>query len=483
MRVLLTGATGFLGRAMVLRLLRDGHELAAAVRSESRAESLLGPDVGLVPVGSDGAVQAALEEADAVLHLAGENVLGGRWTRQRKRALYESRVGLTQRLTDLMARCDEPPSTFLVASAVGYYGSRGDEWLTEASQPGDGFLADLCQRWEAAALEAERLGVRVAVFRIGVVLGPEGGALAYMLPVFKLGLGARLGSGEQYVPWIHERDLAEVLSRALTDSRIAGPIIAAAPNPVTNRDLTEALARHLQRPAPLAVPSWALRFAFGEAKTVLTQSQRAHPATLRTLGHRFEHEHLDDALADILAPLRDVTIDRVPGLAEPMGLRQRSPQYVLTQRTRIDAPISEVFPFFSRPHNLSLLTPAWLGFQILGDKGKETERDQQIEYRIELAGIPMRWRTRIPVWDPPYRFVDEQLGGPYALWHHEHRFEQEGNATFMVDTVHYRLPLGPAGRLAHGLFVRSQLRRIFAYRTEAITLRFGSGTRSVAKGA
>jgi uncharacterized protein len=301
MRVLVTGATGFIGRALVPFLRRDGHEVVAWVRSEGRARASLGAEVDTLEAstGRDGLV-AELGRCDAVVNLAGEPVMGGRWTRSRRAALRDSRVGVTEHLVSALAACPARPSVFVSSSAVGYYGDRGDEILTERSMPGADFLAELCQGWEAAAFRAEELGVRVVAIRTGVALGRDGGALAKMLPAFRLGAGGPIGTGRQYMPWIHLHDLVAIIASALGDDRMRGPINAAAPEPVTNHAFTRALGRALRRPAFLPVPALALRAIFGEAASVLLGSQRVDPAALRTAGFHFAFPALDGALADIL---------------------------------------------------------------------------------------------------------------------------------------------------------------------------------------
>jgi uncharacterized protein (TIGR01777 family) len=301
MHIFFTGATGFLGRAAIARLRRDGHTAAAWVRSPDRARALLGADVDLVRAdGGPSAVVAALSRADGVVNLAGEPLIGRRWTDARRRALEQSRVGVTRDLVRAIGAASPRPRVLVSGSAVGWYGDRGDEPLTEASTPGDDFLARLCRRWEDAATAAESDGVRVVVSRTSVILGPDGGALAQMLPPFRFGLGGRIGSGRQYFPWMHVDDFAAMIAAALVDDRYRGPLNAVAPEQTTNRGFTAALARALRRPAVVPVPELALRALFGEASVVLLASQRAEPRALGALGFSFVFPRLDAALASII---------------------------------------------------------------------------------------------------------------------------------------------------------------------------------------
>jgi len=301
MRVLFAGA-GFLGRAAIARLRRDGHAVAAWVRSPDRARAALGPDVELVPIDSgSAALTAAVSAADGVVNLAGEPLVGRRWTAARRRALEDSRVRLTADLVRAIDAAATKPRVLVSANAVGWYGDRGDERLTEASAPGDDYLAQLCRRWEDAAGAARRSGVRVVVSRTAVVLGTGGGALAPMLLPFRLGLGGPIGSGRQYFPWIHLDDFTAMVAVALSDDRYEGPINAVAPQETTSREFTAALGRALHRPAVLPAPAFALRAIFGEAATVLLASQRAVPRALLDRGFRFAFPDLDRALLSIFS--------------------------------------------------------------------------------------------------------------------------------------------------------------------------------------
>jgi ligand-binding SRPBCC domain-containing protein len=312
----------------------------------------------------------------------------------------------------------------------------------------------------------------VATFRIGVVLGPEGGALAKMLPAFRAGVGGRLGDGRQWMSWIHLRDLVEILAAAVGDARFQGAWNAVAPAPVTNRDFTAALARALGRSAPFAVPGAALKLAYGEAAGALLGGQRVIPGRLETLEWQFAWPRVEAALAAILAPEQEPEIERDPDPPPGYDGGPR-PQYRLTHRTRVEAPLEDVFGFFSNAGNLAVLTPPWTDFRFVGAPPAQTAAGQTIDYRLRIGPFPLRWRTVIRDWEPPARMVDVQARGPYRLWWHEHRFVPDGDGTRMEDRVWYRMPFGPLGRLAHRLVVGRMLRRIFGYRAVAIDLRFG----------
>jgi uncharacterized protein len=478
MRVFVTGATGFIGRALTLRLIGAGHVVTAWVRDETKARALLGPEVALASAGKGSGIRNEIERADAVINLAGEPVLGGRWTPARKRALIESRIDLTREITQAIAASRQRPEVLISASAVGYYGGRGDQIVDDDASPGEGFLAVVCRDWEAAAFTALESGVRVFIPRIGIVLGDEGGALGNMLAPFRLGVGGPIGSGLQYVPWIHLHDMVEILAAALEDQRFNGAMIAAAPNPVTNHDLARAIGRLLHRPSFITVPALALRLALGEAAAMLLAGQRVRPRLLEQAGFSWRFPTVEAALADILTDHRPQIqhIDKAtPQEYAPSNsdyLRRHRARFVLTQKTVVDAPIEEVFHFFSQPQNLGVMTPTAMQFRILGALPKEISRDLRIDYQLQLGPVPLKWRTCIEEWEPPRHFADSQESGPYSCWWHDHRFVAEAARTLMEDRVYYSPPLGPLGAIANLLFVAPALRRIFAYRTQTMRLRF-----------
>ena len=471
MRVFITGATGFIGRALTLRLQRDGHRITALVRNKSKARGQLGPDVELVQE-SDSRFPTAMQGADVVFNLAGEPLIGKRWNSDRKASIRKSRVDLTNNLVDYLP--DDASKTVLIStSAVGYYGNGGDTVLTEESPRGTGFLATLCDDWENAAVAAEGKGARVAIMRIGVVLGQGGGALGQMLLPFKTGVGGPVGSGNQYVPWIHLHDLVEMFIRAMEDDTFRGPLNATAPNPVPFSDFAKALGKQLHRPAILPAPEFALRLLFGDAAQVLVEGQRAIPVSASNNGFEFTFESIEAALKDILSN-PDVAVQKVVGEApESEYLEKRPPKYTLKTTTSIPFSLDEVFNFFSQPENLGLLTPPDMQFTITNKVGA-MEEGAIIDYDLKLGPMPISWRTRIDLVEDQVRFVDSQLKGPYASWWHEHHFEEKDGITTMSDTVYYAPPVGLLGDLANSLFIAGQLKEVFGYRSGIMKLRFNA---------
>jgi uncharacterized protein (TIGR01777 family) len=292
MHIVVAGASGFVGQALVPALRQAGHRVDRLVRRPIHAtdEITWDPTTGQLAAEAFAAV-------DAVINLSGENIAGGRWTQRRRAALQRSRLDATRTLVNALARSTPQRRVLLNASATGYYGSRGDELLDERSAAGAGFLAELCRAWESEALLAERSGVRVACLRLGMVLGQGGGALAKLVPLFRLGLGGRLGAGNQWMSWVALDDVVDILVRAVTDERYRGAINVVSPEPVTNRHFTAALAETLHRPATLPVPAFPLRMAFGQmADEALLASARVIPARLVELQYDFKYPSLDAAL-------------------------------------------------------------------------------------------------------------------------------------------------------------------------------------------
>jgi hypothetical protein len=298
MRILVTGGTGFIGQALCPHLASSGHEVVVLTRQTN-------PSLPARVAASVSRLDA-LDPADfhAVINLAGAPIAERRWTEDRKRLLLESRVHTTSQLVEWMRASGRRPAVLVSASAVGYYGEQGDRPITETTVPNPGFTHDLCAAWEREAGRAAELAVRVCCVRIGVVLDRGGGALAKMLPAFRLGAGGPLGSGRHYFPWIHRQDMVRICHWLLDNAEATGAYNASAPNPVTNAEFTRALGRALGRPALLPMPSAALKLLFGEMSELLLASSRMLPQRLLQEGFRFQYPDLDGALAAIFGRSR-----------------------------------------------------------------------------------------------------------------------------------------------------------------------------------
>ena len=296
MKILISGSHGLVGSALMNSLKGAGHDVFTLVRRAPRddAEVEWYPERGSLAL-------ARLERMGAVIHLAGSSIAEGRWTDERKRSIRESRVKGTTVLSEALANLKHPPQTLLCASAIGYYGDRGDEILTEESAPGNDFLANVCIEWERATESAREKGIRVVNLRFGIILSVAGGALAKMLPPFRMGAGGRIGSGKQWMSWIALDDVVGVIKFALTSDALRGPVNVVAPNPVTNAEFTKTLGKVLSRPTIFPIPAFGVRLAFGEmADALLLSSQRVVPARLRDWDYSFKYLQLGGAIRDIL---------------------------------------------------------------------------------------------------------------------------------------------------------------------------------------
>ena len=294
MNILITGASGVVGRAVTQVLEAQGHKVTPLARTKRDGVAWWDIDAGQVELGP-------CPSPDVVIHLAGENIASGRWTPAIKGRIRDSRVNGTRLLANHLAAMPQKPRAFICASAIGYYGSRGDDPLEETAPPGSGFLADVCRGWEAAADPAREAGIRTVHARLGIVLSRTGGALARMLTPFRLGIGGCIGNGRQYMSWVHIDDVANALADLAAHDNLAGPVNLVAPHPVTNHQFTKTLGHALHRPTVLPMPTFAVRLLLGEmGDALLLSSIRVKPAVLSNAGFAFRFPSLHDALNDLL---------------------------------------------------------------------------------------------------------------------------------------------------------------------------------------
>jgi uncharacterized protein len=446
LRVAVTGATGFIGRAVVAALQARGDAVTALTRDPSRTAFPPG-----VRVQRFDPAQAPdpkpFEDQNAVIHLAGETV-AGRWTAEKKKAIRESRVAGTRNLIASLRASARHPQTLVSASAVGYYGSRGDEPLEESAAPGDDFLAQVCVAWEREArAAASDLGMRVALLRQGIVFGADGGALEQMLVPFRWFVGGPLGNGGQWFPWIHLADDVALILFALDRSDITGPVNAVSPDIATNARVSAAIGHALTRPSLAYAPSFALHAVLGEFASSVLASQLVLPARASDAGFAFKHENLETALLDILAP----------------GRGKRPATNTLDSVTHVRGDRARAFALYSDAGNLPHLTEQKYGLQIVLPQPIEMRRGATIEYRLRVRSVPVRWKSLITEWRPDSKFVDYQVRGPFALWRHEHRFIEEDGGVRVEDSLGYSLPLAPLSGLVLPL-VRADLAAMFEYR-------------------
>ena len=449
MRVGVTGATGFVGRRVVRALLDRGHQPTALTRDPATARFEDGVAVARFNVNDTAGDAAALEGLDAIVHLAGETV-DGRWTQAKKRAIFDSRVGGTRNLVAAIAACTRRPRALVSASAVGFFADRRDDVLDESSAPGGDFLASVCTAWERESMAAQALGLRVAIVRVSFAVG-DGGAVKKLVPIFKAGLGGPLGSGRQWMPWIHVDDLADLFCFAVERDDARGPLNGVAPDYAQNARVMHAIGRALGRPALAPAPGFALGLIVGEFAQTLLGGQLIIPAKALDLGFIWRHPRLEEAMIDVLAP--------------DSGRTSGVNTYVSESMVR--APLERVFAFFSDPANLARMTPPEMGFASSPPNDATLRRGMTIDHGVTVYGMRMRWRSLIASVAPMRRFSDVQVRGPYQLWRHTHEFGEREGGVVVRDLVEFTLPYAPLSDVVLGR-VRRDLDRIFAYRRRSL---------------
>jgi uncharacterized protein len=450
MKILLTGSTGFIGKRLSLKLFERNHSLVALTRNPKKAAAA--SEIPCIFQKWDPASQSLpsylFEEIDAVIHLAGESIASGRWTSDRKREIHRSRVQTSASIREAIASLPgKKPKVWISASAIGIYGNRGDELLTEHSPPGTGFLADVCRDWEDQTIASPIEGVRQIAVRIGIVLGREGGALQKMLPLFEKGLGGPLGNGKQWMSWIHIEDLTEAFCFLLEHQTANGPFNAVSPHPVANEEFTRSLANAVQRPARFRAPALILKSALGEMSSMVLEGQKVIPEKLNELDFQFKFPEIDSALSEICSHLPDEQFE--------------SYQFV-------PKPLEEVFSFFSKAENLEAITPPWLNFHIVNQSTPQMKKGTLINYKLKIHGVPVQWKSRIDSWVPNQEFSDTQVRGPYAKWEHTHRFQPVTGGTLIRDRVLFRLPAATLSQPLMGKFIRNDIQKIFDFRRSKI---------------
>jgi uncharacterized protein (TIGR01777 family) len=460
MKILITGATGLIGNELGRRLAEAGHDLVVVTRRPESAPTELsfpasyfewkGPTHDF-PVD-------ALTGVEGIVHLAGEPIASGRWTKERKKRIHDSRVTGTEKLVDAVLKSGigrTTLKTFVLGTATGFYGDRADDICDESSTAGEGFLADVVRDWEAKIDPLKQTRARTVIVRTGVVWARHGGAIQKMLPIFQSGLGGQLSQGKQWISWIHLDDIARLFQFALENEKATGIVNGVSPEPLRNDRFTIEFARALGKPVSLPVPEPILKFVLGEMSEAVLGSQRVVSTKLPEWGFEFEHPQAVQALQDIGTPLKEGRFE------------YKAEQWL--PRTA-----NEVFPFFSSEKNLEKITPPFIGFRVIGKSDDTIRKGTLIDYKLKIHGVPVRWQTKIEEWDPNRSFVDSQLAGPYKEWVHRHEFIPLAGGVLLRDTILFKLPLGAAGRLLGGWKVSNDVDGIFKYRRKIIGQQFGA---------
>lgn len=444
--VLLVGATGFVGNELGYFLAKEGYNIRALVRKSPAAVPLAYPCTTYLWTDTATIPDAAVEGVDAVVNLAGEPIAGGRWTSDKKRRILSSRVKTTEAVARAVNQHNVP--LVIQASAIGYYGDRGSKATTEDAEAGGGFLARTVLEWEYAAKRISEQ-TRTVIMRLGLVMGTTGGALKEMITPYSMGVGAPLGSGEQYVSWVHIEDVCRFVHIAIEEDNFAGPYNLTAPIPVPQKSLHEELSRYFGGWSSFHVPSFGLKVGLGEMSQLLLDSQNIIPKNPLKDGFVFKYKTIEECLRDLIG-------SRLPD-CDIMHVRQWLP----ISRERI-------WEFFSSEQNLETITPPWLGFSV---KEKSTPTIQEgtiIIYNLSLHGIPVKWKSKISMFDPMNGFKDEQLSGPYRIWDHTHTFSDLAGGTVIEDFIKYKLPFGLPGKLLGTAKVKGDVTKIFRYRQQKI---------------
>lgn len=438
-----TGASGLVGRNTIHALLKGGHEVRALVRKPEQFLDLPAKNI-FAWNDSQKAPAEVFKNTDAVIHLAGENVSDGRWTKERKERIESSRVIGTRHILQAIAELSEKerPKVFVAAAGIGYYGLHVENESVESDSVGEDFLAQVCLKWEKEIFTAEALKLRTVCMRFGLILSADGGLLSKMGPEI-------LGNGKQWMSWIHIEDVVGFIQQAAEKPEIKGVFNLVAPNPVTQKELAQQLILQLGYPTSFPVPKLALQLALGELSEIVLASQKVKPKALIDIKFKFRYSYLAEALKDIYHG------------RHYLDGRLKVAQFVPHKR-------HEVFSFFAKAENLEQLTPPWLQFHVEKKSSEEIKKGSLIEYRLKIRGVPVKWKTLISQWSPEQSFVDEQLSGPYKKWHHTHEFFEVRGGTLLTDVIIFRVPGHIFGKTLLSSWVRNDVQTIFSYRQKVI---------------
>ncbi len=449
MKILISGATGLIGNQLGQALVNEGHDVHVLTRSLNTARLRLNFPCQIHEWNvSEEIKPSILNSVEAVFHLAGASVAQGRWTDLVKKSIYNSRVVGTRNLVKSIAKMSAPPKIVISSSAIGYYGERGAFELTEHDSAGKGFLSHVCFDWEREINKLNKMVIpspRTSIVRTGVVLSDQGGALEKMYPIAREGLLGRLGSGNQWMSWIHISDLIRMMLWILSNKDARGIYNGVSSKPIMNKDFTRSLSRHFNKSPFLPVPSIFPKLALGEMSSLVLDSQRVLPKKSLDQGFSFKFSDLNLALKDVLPKLN-------------------RGENLLIREQWFDIKKNIIFDFFKSEKNLEEITPSQLGFKVISKSTEEIQKGTEIVYKLKIHGISVKWITLIKEFDEDDFFIDTQKKGPYKRWHHEHTFKSLGQGTLVKDRVIFKLPFYPLGALFAGWFVKKDVEKIFLYR-------------------
>lgn len=449
MKILITGATGLVGSKLLEELMEKGYDdIRVLTRDKQKAKLTIpfpvesfewNPEKNFIE-------KNTFLDVDIVIHLAGDNIADGRWSEKKKARILNSRIEGTKLLINEIKKLQKPPQKIISSSAIGIYGSSlSDQEHTEESEFGNDFLATVCQAWEAEITNCQLPETKTHIIRTGIVLSKDGGALSKMLPAFQMGVAGVLGSGQQYMSWIHIDDLAHLIIYLIDHDCHQKIYNAVAPFPVTNAEFTKILGLHLKRPTFLPAPAIVLKTILGEMSDILLKGQNVKPVQLLKNGFQFQFPTLKEAFHNLIT--EDIILKKY------LWINNQTPI---------------VFHFFSDEKNLESITPQSLHFEVLQKSTDKIQTGTIIDYRLKIHGIPAKWKTEITSFIENKTFTDTQLKGPYHKWVHQHDFISCKNGTLMKDEVRYIIPMGIWGKLFAGHFIKKDVSNIFNYRNKTI---------------
>jgi len=452
--ILLIGGTGFIGQELGTHLAYEGHNLSLLTRDSSVSCQLAYPATVHEWLPDYKIPAAALENIDTIINLAGESIASGRWNDEKKRRIIKSRTDVIDGIHRALKETNLNPTLKIIqASAIGIYGDSKSELVDETSKGTQCFLNESVEKWEnsAAVLKSQ---AKVVTLRFGIVLGTTGGALLEMLYPYVSKVGVPLGSGKQFMSWVHIEDVCRAISFALNDSFCEGTYNLVADTPVTNARFDQVMRPYFGASILPNAPKIVLRLLLGEKADLLLMSQRVSNKKLLETGFTFKYKTIRECLKSLLDD------------------SQRSSN-IFHAKQYIDRPIEEIWDFFSAEENLERITPTFMNFHVVNKSTDNIEKGSIIDYKLKVHGIPMKWKTEILELDKGVKFVDFQLSGPYKMWHHTHTFHKLAQGTLIEDKVKFQVPMGALGSLVATKFILSDIHSIFDFRKKIISKEFG----------
>ncbi|NRA46174.1 MAG: TIGR01777 family protein [Oligoflexales bacterium] len=454
--ILVMGGSGFIGSALCERLAIMGYKINLLTRSPDRLRLQVSFPCSLFAWNGKKIPADAVKGVCAVVNLVGQGIADKAWSKEYRKQILDSRIDSVEALYKALEEQKDHPEVIIQASAMGYYfGSSDHQEKVEDSEVGGGFLSEVCKAWEESAKKLEKFS-RLARIRIGLVLGWEGGALPQLWNLYSMGLGSSLGSGKQWMNWIHVKDLVGVFVTALEDKSYSGPYNGVAPGNISNKEFHKCLSEYTRSFSWLAAPSISLKMIMGARSSLLLDNYKVVPKKLEDAGFKFNFGKFNEAMTDLLSE------------------RQNPKYHYFTCRQWLPKKIEEIWPFFADARNLEKITPPWLKFKVVAGEPESIGQDSSFKYALKIHGLPIKWHSKIKAWIPNEQFTDIQTKGPYRLWSHRHLFHPLAGGTLMEDRVEYGLPFAPFSHVALP-FVQKDLNKIFSYRKKVIADLLGNG--------